>query len=167
MKRSINVSGKSTRTLTNYGRQLAHLAKHYEQLPTELDSEQVLDYLHLVKANGSPFLIQARVNKYTVHLIEDITDRTVTISTNKLVSVSFIVVTELHLNVLLDCKSHISTPVLVNVINQFAFQPGKQCYISRRINLVKIVRVCAHPAGPISRSCNLIALPSYRCGISD
>ena len=52
LERAINVSGKSTSTLTNCSRQLAHLALHYQQLPTELDSEQVLDYLHLVKLNG-------------------------------------------------------------------------------------------------------------------
>jgi site-specific recombinase XerD len=64
LERSINVSGKSKSTLTNYGRQLAHLALHYNQLPTELDSEQVLDYLHLVKANGSP---SATFFKFTVY----------------------------------------------------------------------------------------------------
>jgi hypothetical protein len=36
MERSISVSGKSRSTLTNYGRQLAHLALHYNCLPTEL-----------------------------------------------------------------------------------------------------------------------------------
>ncbi len=40
LERAINVSGKSKSTLTNYSRQLAHLALHYNQLPTELDSEQ-------------------------------------------------------------------------------------------------------------------------------
>ena len=64
LERSINVSGKSKSTLTNYGRQLAHLALHYNQLPIELDSEQVLDYLHLVKANGSP---SATFFKFTVY----------------------------------------------------------------------------------------------------
>ena len=64
LERSINVSGKSKSTLTNYGRQLAHLALHFNQLPTELDSEQVLDYLHLVKANGSP---SATFFKFTVY----------------------------------------------------------------------------------------------------
>ncbi len=64
LERSLNVSGKSKSTLTNYGRQLAHLALHYNQLPTELDSEQVLDYLHLVKANGSP---SATFFKFTVY----------------------------------------------------------------------------------------------------
>lgn len=62
--RAINVSGKSTSTLTNYGRQLAHLALHYQLVPTELDNEQVLDYLHLVKANGSP---SATFFKFTVY----------------------------------------------------------------------------------------------------
>ena len=64
LERAINVSGKSTSTLTNYGRHLAHLALHYQQLPTELDNEQVLDYLHLVKANGSP---SATFFKFTVY----------------------------------------------------------------------------------------------------
>ncbi len=64
LERAINVSGKSTSTLTNYGRHLAHLALHYQHLPTELDSEQVLDYLHLVKANGSP---SATFFKFTVY----------------------------------------------------------------------------------------------------
>ncbi|MBD0289572.1 MAG: hypothetical protein ICV79_29755 [Flavisolibacter sp.] len=64
LERAINVSGKSKSTLTNYSRQLAHLALHYNQLPTELDSEQVLDYLHFVKAKGSP---SAAFFKFTVY----------------------------------------------------------------------------------------------------
>lgn len=64
LERAINVSGKSTSTLTNYGRHLAHLALHYGQLPTELDNEQVLDYLHFVKSNGSP---SATFFKFTVY----------------------------------------------------------------------------------------------------
>ena len=64
LERAINVSGKSTSTLTYYSRHLAHLALHYNQLPTELDNEQVLDYLHLVKANGSP---SATLFKFTIY----------------------------------------------------------------------------------------------------
>jgi integrase/recombinase XerD len=64
LERSINVSGKSKSTLTNYGRQLAHLALHFNQLPTLLDNEQVLDYLHFVKAKGTP---SATFFKFTVY----------------------------------------------------------------------------------------------------
>jgi integrase/recombinase XerD len=64
LERSINVSGKSKSTLTNYGRQLAHLALHYNQLPTTLDSEQVLDYLHFVKSKGT---VSATFFKFTVY----------------------------------------------------------------------------------------------------
>ena len=64
LQRAINVTGKSKSTLTNYSRHLAHLALHYQILPTELDNEQVLDYLHLVKANGSP---SATFFKFTVY----------------------------------------------------------------------------------------------------
>src|SRR5207237_3587701 len=64
LERAINVSGKSKSTLTNYGRHLAHLALHYQQLPTALDNEQVLDYLHFVKSKGSP---SATFFKFTVY----------------------------------------------------------------------------------------------------
>lgn len=64
MARSISVSGKSQSTLTNYGRQLAHLALHYNCLPTALDKDQVLDYLHFVKSKGSP---SATFFKFTVY----------------------------------------------------------------------------------------------------
>jgi integrase/recombinase XerD len=64
LQRAINVTGKSKSTLTNYSRHLAHLALHYQILPTELDNEQVLDYLHLIKANGSP---SATFFKFTVY----------------------------------------------------------------------------------------------------
>ena len=64
LERAINVTGKSTSTLTNYSRHLAHLALHYDMLPTELDNEQVLDYLHLIKANGSP---SSTFFKFTVY----------------------------------------------------------------------------------------------------
>jgi site-specific recombinase XerD len=64
MERSICVSGKSHTTLANYGRQLAHLALHYNCLPTELDKDQVLDYLHMVKSKGTP---SATLFKFTVY----------------------------------------------------------------------------------------------------
>jgi site-specific recombinase XerD len=67
MERAINVSGKSKSTLTNYGRQLAHLAHlalHFNCLPTQLDQEQVLDYLHHVKKKGTP---SATFFKFTVY----------------------------------------------------------------------------------------------------
>lgn len=64
LERAINISGKSKSTLTNYSRHLAHLALHYQVLPTQLDNEEVLDYLHLVKANGSP---SATFFKFTVY----------------------------------------------------------------------------------------------------
>lgn len=64
MARAISVSGKSQSTLTNYGRQLAHLALHYNCLPTSLDKDQVLDYLHFVKSKGSP---SATFFKFTVY----------------------------------------------------------------------------------------------------
>lgn len=64
MERSISISGKSRSTLVNYSRQLAHLALHYDCFPLDLDSEQVMDYLHLVKSQGTT---SATFFKFTVY----------------------------------------------------------------------------------------------------
>lgn len=64
MERAISITGKSKSTLTNYSRQLAHLALHYNQFPLELDAEQVMDYLHLVKSRGTT---SATFFKFTVY----------------------------------------------------------------------------------------------------
>ncbi len=58
------LSQESKSTLTNYWRQLAHLALHYNQFPLELDAEQVMDYLHLVKSRGTT---SATFFKFTVY----------------------------------------------------------------------------------------------------
>ena len=64
MERSISITGKSKSTLTNYARQLAHLSLHYNQFPLDLDGEQVMDYLHLVKSRGTT---SATFFKFTVY----------------------------------------------------------------------------------------------------
>ena len=53
LERSVSISGKSRSTLINYSRQLAHLALHYNCFPLDLNAEQVMDYLHLVKSRGT------------------------------------------------------------------------------------------------------------------
>lgn len=50
LKRSVELSGKSQSTLTNYARCLSHIALHFNCSPLELDKEQVLDYLHYLKS---------------------------------------------------------------------------------------------------------------------
>lgn len=50
LKRSVELSGKSQSTLTNYARCLAHTALHFKCSPLELDEEQILDYLHVLKS---------------------------------------------------------------------------------------------------------------------
>ena len=64
MERAISITGKSKSTLTNYSRQLAHLSLHYNCFPLELDAEQVMDYLHLVKSRGTT---SATFFKFTVY----------------------------------------------------------------------------------------------------
>jgi integrase/recombinase XerD len=49
LERKISLSGKSSSTLKNYSRHLAQMALHFNCLPTELDEEQIDDYLHLLQ----------------------------------------------------------------------------------------------------------------------
>src|SRR5690554_6458101 len=50
LKRSVELSGKSQSTLTNYARCLAHIGFHFNCSPLDLDQEQILDYLHVLKS---------------------------------------------------------------------------------------------------------------------
>lgn len=48
-QQKISLSGKSPSTLKNYASHLAQLALHFNQVPTEIDLDQINDYLYLVK----------------------------------------------------------------------------------------------------------------------
>src|SRR3954462_561618 len=55
LERKISISGRSLSTLKNYSCHLAHIALHFNCLPTELDEEQIEDYLHLLqKQHNTP-----------------------------------------------------------------------------------------------------------------
>jgi site-specific recombinase XerD len=49
LEKKIIISGKSQSTLTNYMRCIAHVGLYYKCLPTQLDTEQIEDYLLVVK----------------------------------------------------------------------------------------------------------------------
>jgi integrase len=49
MVQHISLTGKSESTLKNYAHHVAKIALHFGVLPTELDSDQVNDYLYLVQ----------------------------------------------------------------------------------------------------------------------
>ena len=49
MQQRMSISGKSTSTLKNYSHHVAKMALHFGQLPTELDEDQINDYLHLMQ----------------------------------------------------------------------------------------------------------------------
>jgi integrase/recombinase XerD len=46
-ERTVSVLGRSRSTFENYARHLAAISLHFGKIPTELDSEQVQDYLFL------------------------------------------------------------------------------------------------------------------------
>lgn len=53
LEKKIIVSGKSLSTLNNYMRCIAHVALHFNALPTQLDQEQIEDYLLHLKKKGA------------------------------------------------------------------------------------------------------------------
>lgn len=64
LERSISINGMSQSALDNYSRQLAHLALHYDCMPLDLDTEQVMDYLYLVKNRDNA---SASFFDFTIH----------------------------------------------------------------------------------------------------
>ena len=65
LERKMSVLGKSHSTLDNYGRHLAHLTLHYNCLPTELDAEQIEEYLHYLKSKRNS--LSESYFKFTVY----------------------------------------------------------------------------------------------------
>jgi integrase/recombinase XerD len=51
LRQKIVISGKSPSTLRNYSSHLAKLALHFNQVPTDIDLDQIEEYLYLVKVN--------------------------------------------------------------------------------------------------------------------
>jgi integrase/recombinase XerD len=49
LERDLSILGRSSSTFKNYSRHLAQMALHFKCLPTELDEDQINDYLHLLQ----------------------------------------------------------------------------------------------------------------------
>lgn len=52
-ERNISILGRSPKTFENYSRHVAAMALHFKCLPTELDAEQVKDYLYLLQQRSN------------------------------------------------------------------------------------------------------------------
>lgn len=49
-ERKMSLAGRSKSTMTNYGRHIASIALHYHMLPTDLDQDQIEDYLFMLQS---------------------------------------------------------------------------------------------------------------------
>ncbi len=49
MEQRMSISGKSRSTLKNYAHHVAKMALHFQEVPTELDEDQINDYLYLMQ----------------------------------------------------------------------------------------------------------------------
>ena len=69
LERDISLSGRSLSTLKNYSRHMAQIALYYNQLPHELDEEQIRDYLWMLKKNHSPSKSSFKHCVYSLRLL--------------------------------------------------------------------------------------------------
>lgn len=55
-ERKMSIAGKSRSTITNYGRHIAAISLHFNCLPTDLDQDQLEDFLFMLqsKENRTP-----------------------------------------------------------------------------------------------------------------
>ena len=49
-ERKMSIAGRSSSTITNYGRHIAAISLHFQCLPTELDQDQLEDYLYMLQS---------------------------------------------------------------------------------------------------------------------
>ena len=49
-ERKMSLAGRSKSTMTNYGRHIASIALHFHMLPTDLDQDQIEDYLFMLQS---------------------------------------------------------------------------------------------------------------------
>ena len=54
LERRMRTSGRSDSTLNNYSRYIAKITLHFNCLPTELDDDQIEDYLHSLLRDSTP-----------------------------------------------------------------------------------------------------------------
>jgi site-specific recombinase XerD len=65
LEKKIIVSGKSLSTLNNYMRCIAHVALHFNRVPSQLDIEQIEEYLLMVKKRNTT--VSESFFKHTVY----------------------------------------------------------------------------------------------------
>ncbi|QHT70779.1 tyrosine-type recombinase/integrase [Rhodocytophaga rosea] len=76
LERDISLSGRSLSTLKNYSRHMAQIALYYNQLPTELDEDQVRDYLWMLqKKTNKPSKSSFKHAVYGLRLLYRLTGR--------------------------------------------------------------------------------------------
>ena len=49
-ERKMTIAGRSSSTITNYGRHIAAISLHFQCLPTELDQDQLEDYPYMLQS---------------------------------------------------------------------------------------------------------------------
>ncbi len=123
LEKKIIVSGKSLSTLNNYMRCIAHVALQYNRLPTELDLEQIEDYLlHLKKkgASEADFKITVYGLKFLFRC-EGLDDRAIKLPSTKRDKKLPVVLSANEMKALLKAPALLRHRIMIGVLMGVAF----------------------------------------------
>ena len=138
MERNMSIAGKSKSTLNNYARHLAKLALHFNCMPTELDPDQVNDYLYLMQQqhktpSDSYFKFSVYGLRY-VFRMEGLKDKRLELPTIKRTNKLPVVLSKEETRSLLIAPTLLKHRILIGLL----YGCGLRCFEARNIRLKDI-----------------------------
>src|SRR5690606_31427798 len=122
-------------TLSNYSRHLAQLALHFNQIPTEVDPDQVNDYLYLVKRqHNTPSDSYFKFTVYALRFayrIEGLKDKRIELPTIKRSKKLPVVLSREEVKRLLKVPKLLKHRVLIGLL----YGCGLRCFEVRNIKI--------------------------------
>lgn len=132
------MAGKSQSTVTNYGRHLAKLALHFNELPTEVDPDRINDYLHLVKrGHNTPSDSYFKFTVYALRFayrIEGMKDKRIELPTIKHSKKLPVVLSQEEVRRLLKAPKLLKHRVLIGLL----YGCGLRCFEVRNLKIADL-----------------------------
>lgn len=129
----ISISGKSESTLDNYSRYLAKLALHFDRIPTEIDPEEINEYLYFLQKNYQS--ISDSYFKFTVfglrfaYKMEGLTNKFVALPKIKKVKKLPVVLSKEEVKRLIETPKLLKHSVLIGLL----YGCGLRCFEARNV----------------------------------
>src|SRR5690606_15082926 len=138
MKKRMSISGKSMSTLKNYSHHVAKMALHFGVVPTELDEDQINDYLYLMQQqhktpSDSYFKFSVYGLRY-VFRMEGLKDKRLELPTIKRTNKLPVVLSKEETRSLLIAPTLLKHRILIGLL----YGCGLRCFEARNIRLKDI-----------------------------